>query len=256
MPMLDELKDERWIQTMPLEIIFFDCDGTLSLIEGIDTLAYLNGVGEEVSAITNRCMADTGMTMADYQARLELVKPTEQQMQLIGELYIKNVTPAARDVIHFFQQNGKEVYIISAGIKSALLPFANYLGIASEHVLAVDVNFKKNGQYHHFDETSFLIRNDGKSKQIRQINKDNKYCALVGDGVSDLEAAPVVSRFIGFGGMGEKSKVKNQAEFYIMTNSLMPVLPLCLTKNETNACFNDQKNVFKEQYQYIYTHKS
>ena len=39
----------------PVDAIVFDCDGTLSLIEGIAVLAHANGVGEHVRELTERC---------------------------------------------------------------------------------------------------------------------------------------------------------------------------------------------------------
>ena len=38
---------------------------------------------------------------------------------------------------------------------------------------------------------------------------------MVGDGVSDLEAKPVVDLFIGFGGVGVRERVRAEADVYI-----------------------------------------
>lgn len=223
---------EEWLLSDPVQSVFFDCDGTLSLIEGINQLAEINGVGEAVTAITERCMAQTGMSIKDYQDRLDLVKPKMTQMDVIANHYIKQVTPGAKTIIHTLKELGKEVYIISAGIKAAVLPFAAYLGIPEQNVLAVEVYFNEMGEYNGFNRASLLVQPDGKSRQIHVVNNNVEECVLIGDGVSDLEAKFAVARFIGFGGMNERIRVKEGADFYIITNSLLPVLPLCLTRNE------------------------
>ncbi|MBT4147320.1 MAG: haloacid dehalogenase, partial [Gammaproteobacteria bacterium] len=41
---------------MSFDIIFFDCDSTLSEIEGIDELAERAGCGAEMAALTNAAM--------------------------------------------------------------------------------------------------------------------------------------------------------------------------------------------------------
>ena len=42
------MKAPTWQLDHPINAIVFDCDGTLSIIEGIDELARNNGVGDAV----------------------------------------------------------------------------------------------------------------------------------------------------------------------------------------------------------------
>ena len=77
----------------PVDAIIFDCDGTLSFIEGIDELAKENGVGEPVMKITAEAMTHSGINPELYQRRLNLVLPTQQQVQTLGQAYFDRITP-------------------------------------------------------------------------------------------------------------------------------------------------------------------
>ena len=58
------------------DLVFFDCDSTLSAIEGIDELARLKGKEGRVGLLTNKAM-DGELDLADvYGKRLKAIKPT------------------------------------------------------------------------------------------------------------------------------------------------------------------------------------
>ncbi|TAK75879.1 MAG: phosphoserine phosphatase, partial [Gammaproteobacteria bacterium] len=59
-----------WQPQAPIPAIVFDCDGTLSMIEGIDELAKHNGVSEAVQALTAEAMEKTGLHPDLYRQRL------------------------------------------------------------------------------------------------------------------------------------------------------------------------------------------
>ncbi len=223
-----------WVPKQPVHHIFFDVDSTLSSIEGIDVLAEWNQVGVEVSAITKRCMSQTGINLEAYQMRLNLVKPTVSQIKHLSKLYIKQLTTGANEVISILQKLNKQVYLISAGIRQALLPLANHLSIPPNHTYGVDVFFDDSGHYHHFDQTSSLAQNDGKTRVIRRICPSIKSTLLIGDGLSDLEAKQNVYRFIGFGGHCIRKKIQDSSEFYITSHQLFALLPLVLTATEVD----------------------
>lgn len=233
---MDDLKPEHWMPTKPIDTFFFDCDGTLSLIEGIDVLASMNGVGEEVHSITKRCMGVTGLSLEEYKKRLEYVQPNRLQLQQLANMYRIQRTPGTLETIHLLKNIGKTIYIISAGIKSAIIPLAQDLGIPTENVLAVDVYLDEYGHYAGFDETSDLVRAEGKNRQILNILKNNGNSLLVGDGYSDWEANTVVTRFIGFSGLNPKPWVQTHSDFFISDISMYPIINLGLT-------YEEQKNL-------------
>lgn len=221
-----------WVLKEPINAFFFDCDGTLSLIEGINVLATMNGVAERVHHITARCMGQTGMTPHDYRQRLDYVQPTLQQINELAKQYKQHIAPGAFELIQLLHLLNKKVYIISAGIKTSITIFAQTLRIPASHVLAVDVYFNECGHYQGFDEQSNMTQGNGKTVEISSILEPGEHSLLVGDGVSDWEAQNTVTRFIGFAGLNPKDWVKNHSQFYITNTSFYPIIPLSLTVDE------------------------
>jgi phosphoserine phosphatase len=82
-------------------------------------------------------------------------------------------------------------------------------------VHAVKVTFDENGNYKDYDRRSFLTKSGGKELIVRDVRaRTHGRAAMVGDGVSDLEAKPAVDLFIGFGGVATRAKVKENADFF------------------------------------------
>ena len=66
---------QRWAS---FDLIFFDCDSTLSTIEGIDELARLKGKEGRVGLLTNKAM-DGELDLADvYGKRLRAINRTRR----------------------------------------------------------------------------------------------------------------------------------------------------------------------------------
>jgi phosphoserine phosphatase len=235
-----------WQLSTPLNGIVFDCDGTLSHIEGIDELARNSNYYAEICAMTLHAMSHAGLTEEIYTKRLQLIKPSRAQILDLTNLYINHVTPYAKNVIDIFKSLGKEIYILSSGITAAVTPFGNYLGIKNENIYAVNVSFNEDGTYHHFDQDNPLIRAGGKIHFIKHILAKSSRLALIGDGVSDSEAAQQVTRFIGYGGAAIKQKVADLSTYYLMYPSLLPLLPLCLTIEETKLLNGSAKEYYEK----------
>ncbi len=216
----------------PLDAIVFDCDGTLCAIEGIDVLADQNGVGAAVADLTAQAMGQSGVSPALYAARLNLVSPTAEQVHALAVSYQEALTPGVAEVIAIFQRMGKAVYIVSAGLFQAIVPLAEELSIASEHVFAVSAYFDAAGQYAGFDEGSCLVRAQGKIKAIEAIKATHPRILHVGDGLNDLDVKAHVTRFVGYGGCFYRPAIESVCTHYIKTPSLLPLLPLALTGAE------------------------
>jgi phosphoserine phosphatase len=81
-----------------------------------------------------------------------------------------------------------------------------------------------------------LIETHGKIPVIQELRADRSGPAiLVGDGVSDLVAGAAVDLMIGFGGVVARERVAAEADIFIKSNSLAPVLPLALSEAERTA---------------------
>ncbi len=221
-----------WQLTDPINAIIFDCDGTLSKIEGIDELAANNNTTPIVQQLTQDAMGKTGMTIDIYGKRLELVNPSRDNVITLGNAYIKHHSPDVLDVIAALKSLNKPIYIISAGIFEAVAIFAKWLGIEESHVYAVKVSFDNKGQYLGFDQKSPLVNRNGKRLIINLLSKHYSRMGYIGDGLNDYEVYDLVARFIGYGGAYYRPNIAERCEFYVKTASLAPILPLLLTHEE------------------------
>lgn len=203
--------------------VFFDVDSTLVTIEGIDVLAFGNA---EVARLTDAAMNGEIPLDAVYARRLEIIRPPRDRVETLGRQYIDSLVPGAEETIATLQRAGADVHLVTAGIAQAIAPLAAHLGIAPRAVHAVPLEFDEQGHYAGFDRRSFLTRTGGKELVVRAILSRSKgTSAFIGDGVSDLETKPVVTLFIGFGGVHTRARVKENAEVYVSEPTLKAVLP-------------------------------
>ena len=131
--------------------VAFDCDATLSALEGIDQLAALAGVAAQVSALTHRAMNGEVPLEAVYGERLALIRPRQRDLANIAQQYLDRTTPGARETIAALHARGVKVAIVSGGILEAILPLAAALGIAPADTFAVRLQFDENGDYTDFE---------------------------------------------------------------------------------------------------------
>ncbi len=209
------------------DVVFFDCDSTLSSIEGIDELAVRAGVADELVPLTNAAM-DGKMPLEEiYQRRLDLIKPDREALEWVSQRYLDQMVEGAVEVVSELIRQGKEVHIISGGLRQAVLSVGKLLGIPDDQVHAVDIFFDEKGHYAGFDQQSPLARACGKAEVCRKvISPNNKSAALIGDGITDLEAAQAGVYVIGFGGVARREAVVQGASAYVDGPALTQVLEL------------------------------
>ncbi len=209
---------------MSFDIVCFDCDSTLSRVEGIDELARRSGMFEQVAALTDAAMNGELALEQVYEHRLQLIKPDKAAIEWLARLYIEEVVAGARETIAALQQRHKQVHIISGGLRQAILPLAEFLGVPLQQVHAVDIEFGEQGQYSGFDKASPLAYNGGKAEVCRRIIAGNGAVAMVGDGKTDLEAKQAGATVIGFGGVVARDTVKQQADYFVAEPNLSALL--------------------------------
>ncbi|HVT43639.1 MAG TPA: HAD-IB family phosphatase [Thermoanaerobaculia bacterium] len=209
-------------------LVFFDVDSTLVTIEGIEVLAEGS---REVVELTEAAMNGTLPIDQVYARRLDIVRPTRQAVERLGERYVASMLPDAAEVVGVLRRARVDVHLVSAAIRQALLPFASALGLAERAVHAVPLLFESDGSYRDFDRRSFLTRPGGKELTILDVRARSKgKAALVGDGMTDAEARGAVDLFIGFGGVVEREAVRALAEVYIDEPQLSAILPHLMTR--------------------------
>jgi phosphoserine phosphatase len=220
-----------------LSSVYFDCDSTLTSIEGIDELVAdaEPPLRARIATLTERAMAGE-LPLADvYAERLRLLAPRADQLDRVGELYVQRVVPDARAVVHALQYVGKRVGIVSGGIHEPVLHLARHLGIADADVHAVRLRFTPAGAYADFDRSVPLWRNGGKVDVLQALPASHHPLAFVGDGITDAETRGHVALFLGFGGVVDRGRVRELADVFVATPSLAGVLPHLLTGDEQRA---------------------
>lgn len=198
---------------MSFDVICFDCDSTLSKIEGIDELAKRVGLGDELAELTNAAMNGDVALEAIYAKRLNLIKPSRADIEWLSTLYISELVDGVEVVFKQLAQHNKSVHIISGGLLPAILPLAKILNVPQSHIHAVDIYFDNNGQYLGYDIASPLTKNGGKAVMIESLKSHN--VVMIGDGQTDLEAQKVGAKVIGFGGVISRDAVRNKADFFV-----------------------------------------
>lgn len=217
----------------PVRVVFLDCDSTLSAIEGIDELARRAGRFEEIEALTRRAMEGELPLEDVYGLRLDLVRPSVADVAALAALYVERMVEGAPELVRALLELGKDVHVVSGGVRQALLPLAERLGIEPARVHAVALIFGDDGAYLGFDEDSGLHRSGGKAATCaRVLEQSPGRAAIVGDGKTDLEARPPCDLAIGFGGVAARDVVRREADAFVEGPSLRGVLPRLLTDSE------------------------
>lgn len=231
----------------PFDLIIFDCDSTLSAVEGIDELARWQGSAEEVAALTTQAMNGEVPLEAVYSRRLDLLRPTRDELRRLVQLYRDRLVPAAAEVIAALQAQDRQVYIVSGGLAEAVRAFGLSLGVPPGNIFAVSTDYDAlSGRWwetwrhpHGRNPAERYLGHDGgpltighgKRDIIQRLRAGQRGRAmLVGDGTSDLEARDSVDLFVGFGGVVRRDKVSAAADVFIGCPGLAAVLPLAVAR--------------------------
>lgn len=217
----------------PYGTIVFDCDSTLSTIEGIEDLA-----GErtaEIHALTDRAMRGEVPLESVYGMRLDMIRPTAAQVAALGRRYVATLLPNAAALARALRSLEKRVCIVSGGLLEPVRAVAAAIGVEARDVFAVDVRHDAAGAYSGFDEGSPLARSGGKLETVRALagGQDARPpVALVGDGATDLEALAACARFVAFGGVERRPAVFAAADATCDVADFAALLPLLCSEAE------------------------
>jgi len=231
-------QDVRWTS---FDLIFFDCDSTLSTIEGIDELAKLKGKEWRVGLLTQKAMDGELDLQEVYGKRLQAIRPTRGELKAVEERYWETLVPDVVEVLEALKFLGKTIFIISGGLAEPVKGFGKRLGIPQERIRAVELEYNElSGEWWKYHEPqtqnrqAYLDYNEGpltvssgKPYIIEDLAHDlHGRRLMVGDGSSDLATRNVVDLFVGFGGVVSRQKVLNEAEAFIHSPSIAPILPI------------------------------
>ncbi|MDX6766221.1 MAG: HAD-IB family phosphatase [Candidatus Methylacidiphilales bacterium] len=210
----------------PVKVVVFDCDSTLSSIEGIDELARDAGpeIFREVESMTRLAMEGAIPLEDVFRRRLELIRPGAAACAAIAQKYLQTIEPDAGRVLAELRGAGWTPAILSGGLAPAVQPLAAHLGITEVH--AVPLYFDEAGNYLGFDAEFPAARSGGKPLVIQQLRArlGAGKVVMVGDGASDLETKPVVDLFVGFGRYADRPAVRAGAGAFLMELAGLPQL--------------------------------
>lgn len=207
--------------------VVFDCDSTLSALEGIAELAA--DVRDEVDALTRAAMAGEVPLEEVYGRRLELIRPHRSDVEALVPRYVDGLVDDAEAAIAALRAAGVAVRIISGGLLPAVVGLAEHLGLDAGAVSAVPIRFDEAGAYVGFEDVG-PARAGGKAEVIRAWKTDGLPGPImfVGDGATDLEAHDDVDLFVAYAGVVERPEVVDAAPVVVRSRSLAPVVPLAL----------------------------
>ncbi|MCP5536354.1 MAG: HAD-IB family phosphatase [Akkermansiaceae bacterium] len=209
-----------------MKLIVFDCDSTLSAIEGIDELARVRGpeTFAEIEALTNAAMNGEVAIDEIFARRLDIIQPDFATCKQVGQLYIEHVEPTAMATLERLRAAGWDIVIVSGGFTQVIEPLAKHLGI--DRIEAVPLKFNDDGSYQGFDASAPPTRNGGKPEIIARLKTElsPERVVMVGDGISDLETQGEVDTFIGFGRYAARQRVVAEADHFVKSLEAIPPL--------------------------------
>lgn len=196
--------------------VVLDVDSTLSGIEGIDWLAKRRGhdVAERIARLTDEAMRGRIPLESVYGARLDVIRPTRDDIDALGEAYIAQVAAGSQAALDRLRGAGVKIALVSGGIRQAIMPLAAFVGCDASALSAVDVRFDERGDYQSFDAASPLTTSEGKHGVVEALALPRPIFAM-GDGATDVAMAPVVDRFAAYVGFARRENVVAQADVVV-----------------------------------------
>jgi phosphoserine phosphatase len=203
-------------------LVAFDMDSTLIEAEVIDELAKLAGVGEQVSAITERAMRGEIDFSESFRARVALLKGLQESAleQVAGQL---KITEGAEHLISTLRTLGYKTAILSGGFTY----FARHLQarLGMDYVYANELDIANGVVTGNIKGT--IVDGNRKAELLRQMADeqgiDLQQVIAVGDGANDLPMLSIAGLGIAF---RAKPLVQKSAEQSISTLGLDAILYL------------------------------
>ena len=207
---------------MRARTVVLDADSTLAAIEGIDWLAALRGaeVHAAVAHLTALAMAGETTLDAMYAERLARIAPTRAELARLADAYVRAVEPGAHRFVRAAHDAGVTVAIVSGGIRDALLPLAQHLGVPEPRVHAVRLAARGDDPEAVADRLEGyqpLATQRGKVDVVRTMLEAGapRPLVMVGDGSTDAVVREVADAFVAYTGVVARPAVVAQADHVV-----------------------------------------
>nr|XP_018908971.1 PREDICTED: phosphoserine phosphatase [Bemisia tabaci]XP_018908972.1 PREDICTED: phosphoserine phosphatase [Bemisia tabaci]XP_018908973.1 PREDICTED: phosphoserine phosphatase [Bemisia tabaci] len=199
------------------DAVCFDVDSTVIQEEAIDELAKHCGKFEEVTQLTSQAMGGAMDFRTSLSKRLGIINPSSSTIQNFLSSRPPKYSQGIKDLIERLHKQGTRVYLVTGGFRVIVEPIAKGLNIPIENIYANEILFDEEGNYKGFDHNCPTSKNGGKAEVVGLLKQKHNYktVIMIGDGSTDLEAAPPADAFIGYGGVALRETVRSKAKYYV-----------------------------------------
>jgi len=225
-----------------------DFDSTFTQLEALDILCEVSlrgkkekkEVSEKIKNLTELGMSGKISFRKSLTDRIKLLKANRDHLPLLEKKLRKVVSQSFRRNKEFFNTYGDHVYIISNGFKEFIEPIVTEYGVKPHHIYANTFKFNKKGDIIGFDTNNMLSSNNGKVKQLQELNLQGEVY-VIGDGYTDYEIklAGLANKFIAFTENIERDQILEHADH------IAPSLDEFLYVNKMNTALSYPKNRIK-----------
>lgn len=204
--------------------IIFDFDSTLIKDESFELMLENKlkknpQILEKIKSITDKGMNGEVSFEDSVLARFQLACPSLEDI----DRFIKNNLPSRlsdgiKNLCDQLIKDNFDLWIVSGGLKKAIMPFAQYLNIKKERVIALEGLWDDKGQFLKIKKTPSL---ESKVQALEEILPQlKKPIIAIGDGFTDyqLYEAKIANYFILYTEHQKREKVYNLAK--IKANSV------------------------------------
>ena len=228
------------IERIPrFDVVVFDVDSTLSSVEGIDWLAARRGAEAEqhISELTARAMSGSVALETVYLSRLSYILPTRADLNELAAEYLQTIQPNAHKLCIDLRDAGCIVVLVSGGLRDAIRPLADYLGVPDSCLYAVELIFANDGTFVSLSGEQPLSTQLGKPAILQELKtRFPGSIAMIGDGATDAATCGVADCFIAYTGVARREAVVALADAEAHDfNSLYPLLFKPSSRDDSTA---------------------
>ena len=190
------------------------------------------------------CLVPFEVSLRD---RLDLLRPSSASVASCVSAHPASFSPGFESFLCFLRgwysarHDGAAlpVFLVSGGFRPLIEPLRLQMGVASSCVYANSLRFAADGSgaYDSFDASEPTSRSGGKARALDSIVAAHGYShvTMVGDGATDLEAAPPAKLMVGYGGIAQREAVKRQAHVFVQSwDELRQIIESCDVDGDDN----------------------